>query len=277
MTIPPPFNTFKSLERESLEVTGLGILGVLAAILIEGLCTTIIVAVTNYPFSSSSYKDAIIKFSIELLITLLIIFFLSKIFCLNSFIKYNYSKFYFKDLIFCAFIILGLRLFYTGTIQHITSSMTMPKYIEDAFREVSINPVYFLLSVGILAPLKEEFLYRGIIFNGLCKKYPYGLAIIISSLMFGAAHFNFPQGINAFFMGVIIAYIYYYTRSIYLCIFMHMFNNIFVTLVSLNTPSSFILLKSIAFTLLGLLFLFWGFKNLNLKEKYSRLKDENLY
>jgi membrane protease YdiL (CAAX protease family) len=277
MTIPPPFDTFKSLEKESLEVTSLGILGVLSAVLIEGLCTTIIVAVTNYPYNSSSYKDAIIKFSIELLITLLIIFFLSKIFCLNSFIKYNYSKFSFKDLIFCALIILGLRLFYTGTIQHITASMTMPKYIEDAFKEASINPVYFLLSVGILAPLKEEFLYRGIIFNGLCKKYPYGFAIIISSLIFGAAHFNFPQGINGFFMGVIIAYIYYHTRSIYLCIFMHMFNNIFVSLVSLNTPSNFILLKSIAFTVLGLLFLFWGFKNLNLKEKYSRLREQNLY
>lgn len=271
MQIPNPFNPLIKLDREILDSKGLGILGVIGVIFLEGLLTSLLLSIPTFPTISSSLNNALIKIVTELVITLFIIYFLSIIFFVENKQAYSYSKLNFNDIIFSGLIILGLRLVYSGSIDHITSSMVMPKYIEDAFKEISINPIYFLFSVAILAPIKEEFLYRGIIFNGLAKRYPYGIAIIISSFFFGIAHLNIPQGINAFFIGIVISYIYYHTKSFYLCIFMHFFNNVFVSTVAINTSKDFIVLSSISFVLLGLLFLFFGFKNLNLKERLKSL------
>lgn len=280
MHIPNPFNPIVKLDKEILNIGSLGILGALGAILLDGILTFLLPFLLSYiytsPTTSTSLNDALIKFSLELAITLLVIYFLSVILFTKDRQPFRYKKFYFKDLVFCAFIIIGLRLVYSGTIEHITSSMLMPTFIEEAFKEAAINPIYFILSVAILAPIKEEFLYRGIVFNGLSKRYPYGVAIILSSLLFGIAHLNIPQGINAFFIGVVISYVYYHTKSFYLCIFMHFFNNLFVSCIGLTMPKDLMILGSVAFALLGFLFIFYGFKNLNLKEKRS-LRENNFY
>lgn len=276
MHIPNPFNPLVKLDKEILNIRSLGILGALGAILLEGILTLILSYIPIAPTTSTSLKYALIKFLLELSITLLVIYFLSMVLFIKDRQPFNYNKFYFKDLVFCAFIIIGLRLVYSGTIEHITSSMIMPTFIEEAFKEAAINPIYFILSVAILAPIKEEFLYRGIVFNGLSKRYPYGVAIILSSLLFGIAHLNIPQGINAFFIGVVISYVYYHTKSFYLCIFMHFFNNLFVSCIGLTMPKDLMILGSVAFALLGFLFIFYGFKNLNLKEKRS-LRENNFY
>ena len=76
--------------------------------------------------------------------------------------------------------------------------------------------VLFVQTV-IIAPVFEETIYRGIILNGMLKKYSPKKAIIVSSLIFGLIHLNLPQGLNAFVLGLIIATVYYYTRSLYIC------------------------------------------------------------
>ena len=80
----------------------------------------------------------------------------------------------------------------------------------------------------ITAPIFEELLFRGIILNGLLNKYKNSSkkAIIYSAMVFGLVHLNIPQGINAFIGGIILGFIYCYTKSMKLSIFAHFINNL---------------------------------------------------
>ena len=92
----------------------------------------------------------------------------------------------------------------------------------------SIPIVILLVETCIMAPFFEELLYRGIILNGLLNKYKNSSkkAIIYSAMVFGLVHLNIPQGINAFIGGIILGFIYCYTKSMKLSIFAHFINNL---------------------------------------------------
>ena len=45
-------------------------------------------------------------------------------------------------------------------------------------------------------------------------------------MVFGLVHLNIPQGINAFIGGIILGFIYCYTKSMKLSIFAHFINKI---------------------------------------------------
>ena len=85
----------------------------------------------------------------------------------------------------------------------------------------------------IVSTIFEDLLFRVIILNGLLNKYKNNSkkAIIYSAIIFGMVHLNIPQGINAFIAGIILGFIYYYTKSMKLSIFAHFVNNLitFVT------------------------------------------------
>ncbi len=82
------------------------------------------------------------------------------------------------------------------------------------------------ITIVVLAPILEEIMFRGIIFNILNSKMNTWAAIIISALIFGAIHMNIIQGINAFILGLALAYIYSKTHNLYTCIWIHFINNL---------------------------------------------------
>lgn len=83
------------------------------------------------------------------------------------------------------------------------------------------------ITVCILAPILEEIIFRGFVLRGMLQnKVNPIVAIIMSGLIFGAAHLNPWQFIGAGFLGIVFGYIYYRTKSLILCIFLHALNNI---------------------------------------------------
>ncbi len=83
-----------------------------------------------------------------------------------------------------------------------------------------------LVSAVVLAPIFEEIICRGVIFEALRTKYGLFLAMIISSLLFGLMHIPAPAMVlNAFFMGLILCYFYISSRSLIAPIILHMLNN----------------------------------------------------
>ena len=86
--------------------------------------------------------------------------------------------------------------------------------------QVPIQLIYTL----ILAPVAEELIFRGVIFQVL-RKYGRVFAIVASALLFGIYHGNLPQGIFAFVIGILFAYI---TAEYSICwsMLIHIFNNI---------------------------------------------------
>ncbi len=77
----------------------------------------------------------------------------------------------------------------------------------------------------ILAPIMEEILFRGIIQESLTTKYGPAAAILVTSVIFGLIHVNPPQAINAFFISIILGYVYLLTRSILPVMLVHALNN----------------------------------------------------
>lgn len=86
--------------------------------------------------------------------------------------------------------------------------------------QVPMQLIYTL----VLGPIAEELIFRGAIFQVL-RKYGRVFAIVASALLFGIYHGNLPQGIFAFAVGILFAYITA-EYSIYWSMLIHIFNNI---------------------------------------------------
>jgi membrane protease YdiL (CAAX protease family) len=82
---------------------------------------------------------------------------------------------------------------------------------------------YFSLS--ILTPVKEEILFRGILHRFLEKRYHFWVGLIVSSLVFGLLHFDFP--VSAILMGAVFVYVYRMTRSLVPAMLLHIVWNSF--------------------------------------------------
>ena len=83
-----------------------------------------------------------------------------------------------------------------------------------------------LVALGIVAPIAEELLFRGVVFNRLKVSLSVKMAAIWSSLVFAAFHVNLVQFIYALIMGLALAWIYEQYGSIKAPILFHIFANI---------------------------------------------------
>ncbi|UOE95171.1 type II CAAX endopeptidase family protein [Alkalihalobacillus sp. LMS39] len=82
-----------------------------------------------------------------------------------------------------------------------------------------------LFSFVILAPIAEELLFRGFLFNRLGETIGLGKAMFLSSFIFSLLHFN--QGfIGHFLLGIFACIIYVKTQKLLLPIMMHGLNNL---------------------------------------------------
>ena len=92
------------------------------------------------------------------------------------------------------------------------------------------NPFWRILTVGILAPIVEEFIFRKFLID---RTYKYGewVAIITSALMFGLFHGNFSQFFFATVMGGIMAYVYIRTGKVWITIIYHMIINLSTSVI----------------------------------------------
>ena len=88
------------------------------------------------------------------------------------------------------------------------------------------NPILAFISVAILAPIVEEIIFRGIIFNEAAKYKDGAFPIIISALLFGLAHMQPIQIVYTFISGLIFAFVYSKTHSLPIVMFLHMLNNL---------------------------------------------------
>lgn len=93
-----------------------------------------------------------------------------------------------------------------------------------------------ILIAVVAAPLIEEILFRGIVFQSLRKVIPIWLAILISSVLFGAYHMNMVQAVYATFMGMVAAIIYEKKNNLVYPILVHFANN-FIAAIQSFMPS----------------------------------------
>lgn len=113
-----------------------------------------------------------------------------------------------KKLLIGSFMGIVTALFLNSlfTLLHVTeSSQTF-----DSVATVQFS-VPFLLGIvlyGVVAPLSEEVLFRGIVFKRMKRLYSVPIALIGSAIFFGAFHGNLVQAIYGTIMGLFLAYLY---------------------------------------------------------------------
>ena len=83
-----------------------------------------------------------------------------------------------------------------------------------------------LLLVGILGPIFEEIMCRGVLIGGLRKiKCSVWTSIILSGIIFGALHGMIIKFVGCTIFGIITGWLYCRTRSLIPGIVMHIINN----------------------------------------------------
>jgi membrane protease YdiL (CAAX protease family) len=85
-----------------------------------------------------------------------------------------------------------------------------------------------LIVFGVISPVAEELMFRGIIHNYLRRIMNLKLALLISSALFGIYHMNYVQGMYGFLMGCLIAYAYEYFGDFKMAVAVHAVANILV-------------------------------------------------
>ncbi|MGO1357172.1 CPBP family intramembrane glutamic endopeptidase [Alkalibacterium gilvum] len=97
---------------------------------------------------------------------------------------------------------------------------------------------WLIISTVVLAPLIEEFIFRGIILNKWAEKSSNTRALIISSLLFGLLHigsFIIPQFIGGLLYGIV----YIKTKKLIYPVLMHSISNLIpVSLMLIPAPES---------------------------------------
>jgi membrane protease YdiL (CAAX protease family) len=89
-----------------------------------------------------------------------------------------------------------------------------------------------LLGAGLLAPVAEELFFRGFLYAALRQRLGIAAAVTISSLVFAVGHIDALGVVAAsFVIGIALALVYEYTRSLWVAIAIHAFNNSLATVL----------------------------------------------
>lgn len=99
----------------------------------------------------------------------------------------------------------------------------------------------FGIQLCVVAPLVEEFVFRGMIFQSM-RRFGDSFALILSAILFALFHGNLVQAPNAFLMGLVIGYFVLYSGSLWVGVIIHMVNNLFsfsMDLISAMLPAEY--------------------------------------
>jgi sodium transport system permease protein len=153
-----------------------------------------------------------------------------------------------------------------------------------------------LLVMAIAPAIVEEFAFRGFILSGLQSLGSNAKAVVISSVLFGAAHSILQQSIVAFFVGLVLGYVAVRAGSLVPCIIYHaVHNGVSVAFSMIDSQTigyyplfswlfwspdgihyQYGLLPSIGLTTAGILLLFWFWRLSRIDHVESRIGSRNL-
>jgi membrane protease YdiL (CAAX protease family) len=89
----------------------------------------------------------------------------------------------------------------------------------------SNNYLIAYFALAITPAICEEILFRGLILSALLKKFSPSISIIVSAGLFAAFHMDLYRFLPTMVLGLLLGWIVYKTRSIFLSILFHFMNN----------------------------------------------------
>lgn len=101
-------------------------------------------------------------------------------------------------------------------------------YQEVAERQYGVAFGIGIILYGVISPLAEEVVFRGVIYNRLRRFYGPVIGVVVSGIFFGAFHGNLVQGVYGACMGILIAYVYERQGSFFFPVLFHAAANLAV-------------------------------------------------
>lgn len=142
----------------------------------------------------------------------------------------------------CLYLFNDITTAFSVFLEKIGYSSVFDSSAYEQFTQITNGWEYLasIVSVCIIPPLCEEMLFRGAVLNsfrGLNK----WLGIFVSGFCFMLMHGNPEQTIYQFALGLVLGYVAWETRNIWVCVLIHAFNNFLaitlqfvITLMSLS-------------------------------------------
>lgn len=169
--------------------------------------------------------------------------------------KKNRNNYYNNKITFSNIFILIL----TGISLNISYNLTLSSinniyHFTEVYNGIDVNIFTYIICTGILGPILEELLFRGIVYNKLKKFNKIMKSIILTSIIFALFHQTGVQILYAFCLSFILIYFYEKFKNIIASIIIHISSNImnFFTcmLINKNNVILNLILVIISFTIL---------------------------
>ncbi len=144
--------------------------------------------------------------------------------------------------LFIVLLLVYAALYAQSTFTELNQMIPLPDKLRNTFKNLDEqyteqvmamarmnNPVDYALSLLMLALLPaifEEMFFRGAVQQILIGLFRNAFAgILLTSIIFSVAHFSFEGFLTRLFLGMMLGYIFYYGKNIWLNILAHFTNN----------------------------------------------------
>lgn len=105
-------------------------------------------------------------------------------------------------------------------------------YTEVAEKQFALPLWAGIILYGVVSPLAEEVVFRGLVYNRLRRQFGLNVAIIGSSAIFGLYHGNAVQALYGFILGVFMAVLYERYGAFIVPVLLHSAANICIYVIS---------------------------------------------
>lgn len=130
--------------------------------------------------------------------------------------------------------VIVITLFISFALNNIISMTPLVKlssgYAQASESFYGSTLVLELIGSGILSPIMEELVFRGIVFGNLRKLTGLWQSVFLSALLFGLIHFNIVQFVYAFWLGIVLALFMYKSGHMYAAMIGHITANAFAVI-----------------------------------------------
>lgn len=99
-------------------------------------------------------------------------------------------------------------------------------FTKTAQAQFGVSFLIGLVLYGVLSPIAEEAVFRGMIYNRMKRSFRYEIALVVSALLFGCYHGNLVQAVYGTILGLLMVYMYELYHSFMAPVLFHAVANV---------------------------------------------------
>ena len=115
-----------------------------------------------------------------------------------------------------------------GIVEEFAPSVDLDEEQELGFDRIvgAVDQAMIFVTLVIFAPIFEEILFRGFVFQGIARKHGFWIGAIAVSALFGLAHGQINVAIDTFVLGMFAAWLVWQSKSLLPAILLHGLKNV---------------------------------------------------